>query len=213
MSQPIILGSTSPFRKELMEKLKIEFSTDSPDIDETRLENEMPEAMVKRLSVEKAKKVAENYTNKNYPNKNYPNALVIGSDQCAVLEGEIMGKPGNHESAFKQLEKSSGKEVTFYTGLCLLDTKTNEYQLDCIPFYVSFRQLSETEINHYLYLDEPYNCAGSFKSEGLGITLFSRMKGDDPSSLIGLPLIRLCDMLRQHGISLPPNQSGVSPSA
>lgn len=201
LPQSIILGSTSPFRKELMEKLKIAFSTDSPDIDETRLENETPEDMVRRLSVEKAKKVAENHTN----------ALIIGSDQCAVLDGEVMGKPGNHENAFKQLEKSSGKQVTFYTGLCLLDTETNQYQLDCIPFYVTFRDLSEAEINHYLYLDEPYNCAGSFKSEGLGITLFSKMQGDDSSSLIGLPLIGLCSMLRQHGISLPPDQGGVSP--
>ena len=196
----IVLGSTSPFRKDLMEKLKIEFTTESPDIDETRLENETPEAMVRRLSVEKARKVAESYPSNS-------NALIIGSDQCAVLDGEVMGKPGNHDNAFSQLQKSSGKQVTFYTGLCLLDTKTDKYQLDCIPFYVTFRDLSEDEINHYLYLDEPYNCAGSFKSEGLGITLFSKMQGDDPSSLIGLPLIRLCDMLRQHGISLPPDES------
>ncbi len=195
MSKQIILGSTSPFRKELMEKLHIPFLTDSPDIDETRLDQETPEAMVKRLSVEKAKKVA----------KNHLNALIIGSDQCAVLEGEVMGKPGNHENAFQQLSKSSGKRVTFYTGLCLFDSGTGEYQLDCVPFYVNFRNLSEDEINHYLYLDQPYNCAGSFKSEGLGITLFSKMEGDDPSSLIGLPLIRLCEMLRQHDVNLPPD--------
>ncbi len=195
MSKQIILGSTSPFRKELMEKLYIPFITDSPDIDETRLDQETPETMVKRLSVEKAKKVAENH----------PNALIIGSDQCAVLEGEVMGKPGNHKNAFQQLSKSSGKRVTFYTGLCLFDSGTGEYQLDCVPFYVNFRNLSEDEINHYLYLDQPYNCAGSFKSEGLGITLFSKMEGDDPSSLIGLPLIRLCEMLRQHDVNLPPD--------
>jgi septum formation protein len=197
MSKPIILGSTSPFRKELMEKLQIDFITDSPDIDETRLETESPEEMVRRLSVGKAKKVAENH----------PNALIIGSDQCAVLEGEVMGKPGNHENAFQQLSKSSGKRVTFYTGLCLLDSETNEYQLDCVPFYVTFRDLSEAEIHNYLHLDQPYNCAGSFKSEGLGITLFSKMQGDDPSTLIGLPLIRLCEMLRQHGVNLPPDRS------
>ncbi|HEC04711.1 MAG TPA: septum formation inhibitor Maf [Thiothrix sp.] len=195
MSKPLILGSTSPFRKELMQKLHIPFLTDSPDIDETRLEGETPEDMVKRLSVGKAKKVAENH----------PHSLIIGSDQCAVLEGEVMGKPGNHENAVAQLEKSSGKRVTFYTGLCLLDSETNKYQLDCIPFYVDFRTLSADEINHYLYIDKPYNCAGSFKSEGLGITLFNKMQGDDPSSLIGLPLIRLCEMLRKHEVKLPPD--------
>lgn len=200
MFKPIILGSTSPFRKELMEKLHIEFLTDSPDIDEARLENESPEEMVRRLSVEKARKVAENHSH----------ALIIGSDQCAVLEGEVMGKPGSHDNAFDQLSKSSGKCVTFYTGLCLFDSETNEYQLDCVPFYVTFRDLSDDEIHHYLYLDQPYHCAGSFKSEGLGITLFSKMKGDDPSSLIGLPLICLCEMLRQHGVNLP---SDGSPSA
>ena len=193
MNKKIILGSTSPFRQELMKKLQLPFETDSPCIDETRLNNETPKEMVRRLSVAKAKKVSENH----------PEALIIGSDQCAVLEGEVMGKPGNHENAFQQLSRSSGKRVTFYTGLCVFDSETQMYQLDCIPFYVSFRDLTAGEINDYLMLDQPYNCAGSFKSEGLGITLFSRMEGDDPSSLIGLPLIRLCEMLRVHGVQLP----------
>ncbi len=193
MPDQIILGSSSPFRKELIDRLHLPYTTESPDIDETRLVDETPQEMVRRLSVAKAKKVAENN----------PNALIIGSDQCAVLDGEVMGKPGNHKNAVKQLSNSSGKRVTFYTGLCLLDATSGEYQLDCVPFYVTFRELSRTEIDHYLYQDKPYNCAGSFKSEGLGITLFSKMQGDDPSSLMGLPLIRLCAMLREYGVNLP----------
>ncbi len=191
----LILGSTSPFRKALLKKLHIPFQVDSPDIDETPLQAETPQAMVSRLALEKAKKVAEKH----------PNALIIGSDQCAVVDGEVMGKPGHHAKAVQQLQRSSGNTVSFYTGLCLLDSASGEYQRDCIPFYVTFRELTDSEINHYLYRDQPYNCAGSFKSEGLGITLFSRMQGDDPSSLIGLPLIRLCDMLREQGVSLPPD--------
>jgi len=194
MSRQIILGSTSPFRNMLMKKLEIEFSTAAPDIDETRLTDESAEAMVNRLSVAKAKEVA----------KPHSNALIIGSDQCAVLNNDIMGKPGTHENAVKQLQASSGNVVTYLTGLCLYDPLSGEYELDCIPFYVEFRQLSTSEINRYLQRDKPYGCAGSFKSEGLGITLFKKMRGDDPSSLIGLPLIRLCEMLRKKGVSLPP---------
>ena len=194
MRKQIILGSTSPFRHMLMKKLEIDFSTAAPDIDETRLTDESAEEMVRRLSVEKAKEVA----------KTYSNALIIGSDQCAVLNNNIMGKPGTHENAIKQLQASSGNIVTYLTGLCLYDPSSGEYELDCIPFYVEFRQLSTDEINRYLHRDQPYGCAGSFKSEGLGITLFKKMQGDDPSSLIGLPLIRLCEMLRKKGVSLPP---------
>lgn len=195
LKKNIVLGSTSPFRKALMEKLQIPFVTAAPDIDESRLKGESPEDMVRRLSVEKARKVAESH----------PHALIIGSDQCAVIDGEVTGKPGTHEKAVQQLLSSSGKTVTFYTGLCLLDSDSGAYELDCVPFYVTFRVLDEAEINHYLYRDQPYNCAGSFKSEGLGITLFSKMQGDDPSALRGLPLIRLCAMLRKHGVSLPPD--------
>lgn len=193
MQKKIILGSTSPFRKELLEKLQIPFLTASPDVDETRLQDESPVEMVKRLAILKAQKVAQEH----------PDALIIGSDQCAVLNNEVMGKPGNHENATQQLKKSSGNRVSFYTGLCLLDAKTGDYQINAIPFFVSFRELSATEINNYLLRDKPYNCAGSFKSEGLGISLFSKMEGNDPSSLIGLPLIELCSMLRQQGVILP----------
>jgi septum formation protein len=194
MRKQIILGSTSPFRHMLMKKLEINFSTAAPDIDETRLTNESAEEMVRRLSVEKAKEVA----------KIHPEALIIGSDQCAVLNNDIMGKPGSHENAVMQLQASSGNVVTYLTGLCLYDPVSGNYELDCIPFHVEFRQLSTHEINRYLYRDQPYRCAGSFKSEGLGITLFKKMQGEDPSSLIGLPLIRLCEMLRKKGVSLPP---------
>ncbi|MCK5726390.1 MAG: septum formation inhibitor Maf [Thiotrichaceae bacterium] len=193
MQKKLVLGSTSPFRKELLEKLQIPFLTAAPDIDETREENEPPTLMVERLAILKAQKVAQEYDD----------ALIIGSDQCAVLNDEVMGKPGHHEKATQQLKNSSGQRVSFYTGLCLLDSKTGEYQVTTVPFFVTFRDLTSTEINHYLLRDKPYHCAGSFKSEGLGISLFSKMEGDDPSALIGLPLIKLGEMLRNQDISLP----------
>jgi len=193
MQQKLVLGSTSPFRKELLERFRINFTTDSPDIDETPLEKESPEDYVKRLSLEKARVVATQHTD----------ALIIGSDQCSVLNGIIRGKPGNHENAIKQLAESSGKRVTFLTGLCLYDSSDNSYQLDLVPFHVDFRTLTDNEIESYLRIEEPYFCAGSFKSEGLGVTLFKRLLGDDPTSLVGLPLIRLSEMLREKGISLP----------
>jgi len=193
MQKTLVLGSTSPFRKELLERFGLPFITDSPDIDETPLANESPEDYVLRLSLQKAQAVAVNH----------PNALVIGSDQCSILNGEIRGKPENHVNATKQLKESSGQRVSFLTGLCLFDTSDNSYQLDLIPFHVDFRELSNTEIESYLKAEEPYFCAGSFKSEGLGVTLFKRLEGDDPSALIGLPLIRLSEMLRQKAINLP----------
>ena len=193
MQKTLVLGSTSPFRKELLERFGLPFITDSPDIDETPLANESPEDYVLRLSLQKAQAVAVNH----------PNALVIGSDQCSILNGEIRGKPENHVNATKQLKESSGQRVSFLTGLCLFDTSDNSYQLDLIPFHVDFRELSNTEIESYLKAEEPYFCAGSFKSEGLGVTLFKRLEGDDPSALIGLPLIRLSEMLRQKEINLP----------
>ena len=193
MKTQLILGSTSPFRKELLQRLSIPFTTDSPDIDETPLDNESPEAYVLRLSLEKARAVATQH----------PNALIIGSDQCSVLNGTIRGKPGNHENAMQQLRESSGKRVSFLTGLCLYNSKTKQYQLDLVPFHVDFRELTDNEIDAYLRVDQPYACAGSFKSEGLGITLFKRLHGDDPTALIGLPLIRLSEMLRKNGVAIP----------
>ena len=192
-SKKLVLGSTSPFRKELLERLKIEFIIDSPDIDETPFSDETPEDYVTRLSLEKAKVVAERHDN----------ALIIASDQCSILSGKIRGKPENHENAVKQLTESSGQRVSFLSGLCLFDSSNNSWQLDMIPFHVDFRALSSLEIESYLIAEKPYFCAGSFKSEGLGVTLFKRLQGDDPTELIGLPLIRLSEMLRAKGISLP----------
>ena len=189
----LVLGSTSPFRKELLKRFNVDFIVDSPNIDETPLESETPETYVKRLSLEKAQAVATKH----------PNALIIASDQCSVLNGKIRGKPRNHKNAVKQLTESSGQRVSFLTGLCLYDTSEDSYQLDLIPFHVDFRTLSNREIQSYLLVEQPYFCAGSFKSEGLGITLFKQLKGDDPTALIGLPLIRLSEMLRNQGISLP----------
>ena len=189
----IILGSTSPFRKELLERLNIDFITDSPDIDETPLQNESPENYVLRLSLEKAKVVASRHSN----------SLAIGSDQCSVLEGQIRGKPHTHENAVKQLSEGSGKRVSFLTGLCLYDSNAETYQLEMVPFHVDFRDLKESEIESYLLADQPYSCAGSFKSEGLGITLFKSLEGNDPTALIGLPLISLSQMLRNNNINMP----------
>lgn len=193
LAPQIVLGSTSPFRKELLERFNLKFLTDSPDIDETPLASESPSSYVERLSIEKAKVVANRH----------PNSLIIGSDQCSLLNGEIRGKPHTHENAVKQLSESSGQQVTFLTGLCLYDSRKNDYQVEVIPFYVNFRTLTQDEIESYLLAEKPYSCAGSFKSEGLGITLFESFKGDDSTSLIGLPLIKLSEMLRQKGVKLP----------
>lgn len=188
----LILGSTSPYRRELMQRLHVPFETAAPDIDETRHLGESAHDMVLRLSLEKAQKVAGQH----------PDALVIGSDQCAVLHEQVIGKPGTHENAVKQLQNASGETVYFLTGLCLYDSLDGSYQLDVVPFQVDFRELTDGEIDNYLRKDQPYNCAGSFRSESLGITLFKRMTGDDPTALMGLPLIRLSGMLRQAGVAL-----------
>jgi MAF protein len=188
----LVLGSTSPFRKEILQKLNLSFECAKPNIDETALIGETPQALVERLAIEKAIAVADEF----------PNALIIGSDQVAVCEGEILGKPHNFENGVKQLTKFSNKSVTFYTGLCVYDT-ANQKALSLIePFIVHFNQLSQSEIESYLNAEQPYNCAGSFKSEGLGICLFKRLEGDDPNSLIGLPLIKLVGLLKQHGLDV-----------
>jgi len=188
----IVLGSTSPFRKALLERLHIEFTCDSPNIDETPLENEAVEDMVVRLAIAKAQAISANHSD----------ALIIGSDQSAVLDNEKLNKPGNFENAFEQLTRASGKRITFQTGLCLLNTKTNNIQSACIPYTVVFKTLTPTMIENYLHKEEPYNCAGSFKSEALGIALFERFEGDDPNALIGLPLIALVNFLSNEGFSI-----------
>lgn len=186
----LVLGSTSPFRRELLARLGLSFIVASPNIDETVQPNEKPASLVRRLAKQKALAVATDH----------PHALIIGSDQVATLDGRILGKPGNHARAVEQLSLASGKKVTFYTGLCLLNSASGNIQLHCEPFHVYFRSLDAETIENYLRREQPYNCAGSFKSEGLGIALFERLEGDDPNALIGLPLIRLVSMLMNEGI-------------
>lgn len=195
--QQLILGSSSPFRAELLAKLGLPFDAMSPDIDEQALPGESASQLVLRLSEQKAQAIAIDN----------PNALIIGSDQVAVLEGEILGKPGNHTNAVQQLQAASGKTVQFLTGLALFNSKTGGMQSIVEPFEVSFKTLTFEQIDFYLKQETPYQCAGSFKSEGFGISLFSKLNGDDPNSLIGLPLIRLISMLQKQGIDvLQPNQ-------
>lgn len=188
----LVLASTSPFRKELLAKLHLEFVTANPRVDETPLEGESPEQLVARLAEAKARAVAADH----------PDALIIGSDQVAVNEGRILGKPGDHARAMEQLRQAAGKRVTFLTGLCLFNSGSGRYQRVVEPYSVVFRPLSEAQIDNYLRREQPYNCAGSFKSEGLGIALFQRLEGDDPNALIGLPLIRLIAMLEQEGVGV-----------
>ncbi len=164
-----------------------------PDCDETAFPGESHKALVMRLSEAKARSLA---------NRD-PNALIIGSDQVADLENEILTKPHTHDVAMEQLKKCSGQTVVFHTGLCLLDTEKNICQVDSVVSAVKFRELTELQIERYLIREQPYHCAGSFKSEGLGITLFEQLIGDDPNALIGLPMIRLCDMFAKVGVSLP----------
>lgn len=186
----LVLGSTSPFRKSILEKLNLNFECAKPDINETPFENETPQTLVERLAIEKAKAVASKF----------PDALIIGSDQVAVCDGDILGKPHTYENGVKQLTQFSNKAVTFYTGLCVYDSKNNIVKSLVEPFVVHFNELSLSEIENYLKAEKPYNCAGSFKSEGLGICLFKKLAGDDPNALIGLPLIKLVYLLKQHGL-------------
>ena len=193
MQQPqVILASSSPFRQELLQRLRIPFKAISPDVDESIRMNEGPVAFVRRLAEAKAAAIAHIHRD----------AIVIGSDQCTWLNGEILGKPGNHEKALQQLKQAQGQEVVFYTGLCVLQVSQDFNRVDCIEFKVGFRDLTDAQLDHYLRVEEPYNCAGSFKSEAYGISLFSYMTGDDPTALIGLPLIRLTAMLEQAGLKV-----------
>ena len=188
----LILASTSPFRRAVLEKLGIPFETASPDVDETPLPGESPAALVERLAIAKARAVAAQRDQ----------GLIIGSDQVAVIDDEILGKPGSHEQAVEQLRRASGRRVTFLTGLALVNAASGQVQSEVVPFHVVFRELTDTLIEHYLRREQPYNCAGSFKSEALGIVLFERLEGDDPNTLIGLPLIRLVRMLEAEGFSV-----------
>jgi len=189
MLEKLVLASTSPYRKELLQKLQLDFATANPSIDESALPDEAPEQLVARLAESKARAVADQFQN----------ALIIGSDQVAVVDGKIVGKPGDHARAVAQLKRASGKRVSFLTGLCVYNTLSQRSQVDVVPFSVIFRHLTDAQIEKYLQREQPYNCAGSFKSEGLGIALFERLEGDDPNTLIGLPLIRLIKMLESEG--------------
>ena len=189
----ILLASSSPARRTLLKKLGLPFDIASPDIDEAALPGEDAEALVTRLSRAKALALAGTH----------PDSLIIGSDQVLTLGDETLSKPGTHERARVQLERLSGQTVTFHTGLCLLNTRTGQYQVTAEPFEVSFRHLGPEQIERYLLADQPYGCAGSFKAEALGITLFQRFNGRDPNSLIGLPLMALVDFLLTEGVVLP----------
>ena len=190
--RPLILGSTSRYRKELLTRLRIPFETASPDVDETPHSNESPKDLALRLALAKARAVA----------LKYPEAVVIGSDQVADLEGTPLGKPGNHANAILQLQRMRGKTVIFQTALSVVCIATGYERTDLAEVKVKFRDLSDAEIETYLRAEEPYDCAGSAKSEGLGIALLDEIVNDDPTALIGLPLIKTCQMLREAGVKL-----------
>ena len=185
----LILGSSSPYRRELLARLRLPFEVAVPDIDETPLDQETPEATALRLSLNKAKAIA----------LRHPGTLIIGSDQVLTLDGRQMGKPGTHDKAREQLRLMRGRTATFHSALCLLDGRTGQSQLADVQTRVTLRDLSDAEIEAYLHLEKPYDVAGSAKSEGLGIALLSRVESDDPTALVGLPLIALTTMLRQAG--------------
>jgi septum formation protein len=190
--RPIILGSTSRYRKELLSRLGMTFQTESPDVDETPKPGELPSELAKRLALAKAREVAARF----------PNAVVIGSDQVADLHGEPLGKPGNHDRAVAQLQRMRGTTVVFQTAVAVACHDTGFEQVDLASVRVVFRQLGDEQIERYLQAEKPYDCAGSAKSEGLGIALLERIDNDDPTALIGLPLIRTCHLLRAAGVPI-----------
>ena len=191
-SQLLVLASTSVYRSELLQRLQLPFETAAPEVDETPLPGESARTTSLRLAQEKARAVATAY----------PDALIIGSDQVALLDGEQIGKPLTHDNAFRQLRAMRGKTTIFYTALALLNSKTGRMQAKVAENHVTLRDLGDAEIEGYLLKEQPYHCAGSAKSEGLGIALMSRMTGDDPNALVGLPLILLTEMLRRENVHL-----------
>ncbi|MES2950185.1 MAG: Maf family nucleotide pyrophosphatase [Pseudomonadota bacterium] len=188
----LILGSTSVYRRELLSRLNLPFSVESPHVDETPLPGERPAALAERLALAKARAVAQRF----------PDCVVIGSDQVADLDGLALGKPGNHERAVAQLRQMRGKTVIFQTAVAVVCLETGFCQQSLAPVKVTFRALDDAEIENYLRLEQPYDCAGSAKSEGLGIALLEAINSDDPTALVGLPLIRTSRMLRAAGIQL-----------
>jgi septum formation protein len=191
-SQLLVLASTSPYRSELLKRLQLPFITAAPDIDETPRPLETARDTSMRLAQEKARAVSADY----------PNALIIGSDQVALLDGNQLGKPGSHDNAVKQLRAMRGKTTCFYTALTLFNSRSGHMQTDVAENFVTLCDLSDDEIEGYLRKEQPYNCAGSAKSEGLGIALMSKMTGDDPNALIGLPIMLLTEMLRRENVKL-----------
>lgn len=191
---PLILASGSRYRAELLARLQLPFTARSPDIDERPQPGEAPPALAERLAREKALAIA----------RTLPAGLVIGSDQVADCAGQLLGKPGTAERACAQLQAASGRTVTFWTGLALADAATGTVRSTVVRCDVDFRALEPDEIRRYVALEQPLDCAGSFKAEGLGIVLFRRLASDDPTALIGLPLIALCELLRAAGVQLPP---------
>ena len=191
--RPLVLGSTSPYRRELLQRLRIKFSVLAPDVDEIPQPGEAPRALALRLALAKAHAVAAQQ----------PEAVVIGSDQVADLAGQALGKPGTHERALAQLRQMSGHSVVFQTAVAVVCQATGFEQVDLAAVTVRFRDLSDAEIERYLRAEQPYDCAGSAKSEGLGISLLDAIDSDDPTALVGLPLIRTCRMLRAAGLVLP----------
>ncbi len=190
---PLLLASSSPYRRELLSRLRLPFICASPDIDESRLPDESASDLVRRLARRKAQALAASH----------PGHLIIGSDQVAVLGEQILGKPHDFDRACAQLQTASGRSVTFLTGLALLNSDSGECQVDVVPFTVTMRALSAASIERYVRAEQPYDCAGSFKAEGLGVSLFQSTQGTDATSLVGLPLIRLMDMLLQEGVQIP----------
>jgi MAF protein len=192
----LILASTSVYRRALLEKLALPFRCVAPHIDETPQTGEEAIQLVQRLALEKAQAVAKENTT----------SWIIGSDQVCTINGSIVGKPGSASAAIAQLQAASGQKISFYTGLCLFDAVADRYQLLAEPFHVHFRTLSLSQIERYVSAEKPFDCAGSFKSEGLGICLFQQLEGRDPNTLIGLPLIALVDMFAAWGLELPLSQ-------
>tara|TARA_R110002110_G_scaffold14698_1_gene67608 strand:- start:26853 stop:27485 length:633 start_codon:yes stop_codon:yes gene_type:complete len=194
----IILASTSPYRRQLLKRLAIDFDCEAPAVEENRIRGESPDQMALRLATAKALAVATRH----------PDAMVIGSDQVAALDDIILGKPGSHAKAVAQLRASSGRRVDFFTGVALISDAGRSLRSQVETFSVYFRTLSDEEIIRYVDHEKPFDCAGSFKWEGLGISLFERLQGNDPTSLEGLPLIALCQLLRESGVDVPPAFAG-----
>jgi septum formation protein len=191
-ARPLVLGSTSKYRRELLSRLGLPFEVASPDVDESPRAGEAPVALAQRLALAKAHAVA----------RRHPQAVVIGSDQVADLDGEALGKPGGHDQAVVQLRRMSGRLVVFQTAVAVVCVDSGFEQADLAPVRVRFRNLTDSEIEHYLRVEQPYDCAGSAKSEGLGIALLDAIDNDDPTALVGLPLIRTCRMIRAAGVKV-----------